>query len=54
MVMTLEPLLDDPLGMLSHDAFGATVHGQPACAVTVAVKVPPGMQGATVVGATEN
>jgi hypothetical protein len=51
--MTLEPVPDDPLGMLSQDAFGLTVQGQLACVVITAVKLPPGMHGLKSTGATE-
>jgi hypothetical protein len=53
MVIAPEPLPDEPLGTLSHDASGSAVHGQLACVVTDAITLLPVMHGLKSIGVTE-
>ena len=51
--MTADPVPDVPLGTESQEASGFAVHGQLGWVVMVAVRLPPGMHGAALTGATE-
>ena len=53
MVMAADPFPEAPLGIVSQDTFGVTLHEQPDWVVIVAVTLPAGMHGLKSTGATE-